>query len=1216
MRIATRSPLIEGAVLYRGVMMRQGEIAPAPRALSLLLVLAMVLPAILPSAARGQDRLTADDIEVLIELKVDEAEIVRKIQATKLLIFTDDDVARLKKAGASPQLVQEIETRLRGGGGGLVATVGSMLRRGAPEAEVIGYILSQPLLVEVPVDDLLRLRNAGATRDILLALQGRYELPGHRIYRDPLRLFSIQYPSDWQAYDWFTSSGLVVLLSPERGVQGRDQFKVGLQIQISVAPEGSMERRLGVAEYHRRTLQAWLSTNRRFDAQILPDPAGRATEMRFSGHDAIQQRVAVTMLGTRCSEKMVRCLAEDVSFYLEFVAPADQFEKEHLPVFDKMLATFRPLPERKQLVRQDQPADRTAVLQRSIESVVFIVSRFDNTVGTGSGVIVREDGLVLTNHHVVHDSAGKPARDITVLWDSSVGPKREGESHRQAPATLIDAVRERSPMTDLALLRLPRPPADKPYRPLPLCPVSNGLVKEEDEIIALGFPEPQSFGEPGRLITTNGHISRINHLPGFGPADKGPKRLDDLVMDISINSGNSGGPCIDLRTSAVIGINTAVPLARGHDGKPVKLDYGFLCLSDHALYHFPQLRWYPRDRKIGAAEHLELAGMLLGAGNYRAAGVELQAALPDIGDLDQAQQAMLQYRQAVFYSRVGDESRVESCLKEALVLDERCRDALCDLAYRHAYRAEFDKAVPLIDRLLKQEPDFWHAHYIAADVYRMAKRYPDALVSLGSALAAGGGFDSSTQRLKGQIHQALKEYTEAEAAFREALNCNPLDHDTGVALARLYEERDDLTAAQIEFGRLLRDREREPVVHAEYAAWLERRKQPEKSIEHWVAAIRLSREQGQKPPAGYYTSLCRVTLDSSDRNVQALTLAGALGLYLDHQGSRKLAVQWLGAFWTWQKRIELAQAHSYLETDKAERRNLIPPPLGADDLEQMAKAGYPAALVEEILTDCPLNLELNRERLERLVQSGWEAPELEILVTRYLLDQLQGSRGLADLIQLKWGDAPLVFDETGSYAWCTLTNRGKVPLTGLQVNMTYHDKSNKVLWTDRCALNAYWMPLDPGQSRSGRFRCHSWKELAIHGVTQKNFGQVTMQVTQARSAAFLDQIRAVGVRGENGRVHFALHNAGPFVVKGVRVRCDYTDKQNKPVIHGTTQTPIFDAKTFDRMALLPETRSVELTVPGWSSESYVKTLGMPPNIEWYAAPRIVDAELTLPGGQP
>ena len=141
--------------------------------------------------------------------------------------------------------------------------------------------------------------------------------------------------------------------------------------------------------------------------------------------------------------------------------------------------------------------------------------------GSGSGFIIRNDGLIITNNHVVEG-----ATDITVNLPDE----------REYAATILG----RDPKTDLAVLKI------EAGAPLPAARLGDSAdLRVGDWVMAIGNP----FGLSNTV--TAGIVSAKGRTIGAGPYD------DFIQTDASINPGNSGGPLFDAK-GRVVGINTAI----------------------------------------------------------------------------------------------------------------------------------------------------------------------------------------------------------------------------------------------------------------------------------------------------------------------------------------------------------------------------------------------------------------------------------------------------------------------------------------------------------------------------------------------------------------------------------------------------------------------------------------------------------------------------------
>ncbi|MEX0648617.1 MAG: trypsin-like peptidase domain-containing protein [Balneolaceae bacterium] len=152
----------------------------------------------------------------------------------------------------------------------------------------------------------------------------------------------------------------------------------------------------------------------------------------------------------------------------------------------------------------------------------------------GSGFIISEDGLVVTNQHVVGNS---PSELVVSMTDGS-----------SYDATLIGS----DELTDIALLRINSDQSDQVF---PFVTIS-----DSDEIIvgewAIALGNPFGLFEDGKPTVTVGVISAKNR--DFRPDPNNPRVYLDMVQtDAAINRGNSGGPLLN-SDGEVIGINTFI----------------------------------------------------------------------------------------------------------------------------------------------------------------------------------------------------------------------------------------------------------------------------------------------------------------------------------------------------------------------------------------------------------------------------------------------------------------------------------------------------------------------------------------------------------------------------------------------------------------------------------------------------------------------------------
>ena len=164
----------------------------------------------------------------------------------------------------------------------------------------------------------------------------------------------------------------------------------------------------------------------------------------------------------------------------------------------------------------------------------------------GSGFIIDEKGIVVTNNHVIQD-----AEDIII--------RVNGDKEFKAKVIGSD------PLSDIAILQLE---TKEKFTPVKFGNSDNARIG--DWVIAIGNP----FGLGGTV--TSGIISARNRSIGLS-------RYEDYIQtDASINSGNSGGPLFDMNGD-VIGINTAIL------GRSGSIGIGFAIPSNSAKIVIDQL---------------------------------------------------------------------------------------------------------------------------------------------------------------------------------------------------------------------------------------------------------------------------------------------------------------------------------------------------------------------------------------------------------------------------------------------------------------------------------------------------------------------------------------------------------------------------------------------------------------------------------------------------
>lgn len=152
----------------------------------------------------------------------------------------------------------------------------------------------------------------------------------------------------------------------------------------------------------------------------------------------------------------------------------------------------------------------------------------DKETSLGTGIVVREDGYILTNNHVVRD-----ATTVKVVFD-------DGSDQPESVAAKVIGT---DPEADIAVLK---------------------IAKQGLKAVEFGDSEALKVGS---LVIAIGSPYRFEHTVTFGVVSaKGRHLVDEsrslslqdyIQTDASINRGNSGGPLVDIN-GKVVGINSAI----------------------------------------------------------------------------------------------------------------------------------------------------------------------------------------------------------------------------------------------------------------------------------------------------------------------------------------------------------------------------------------------------------------------------------------------------------------------------------------------------------------------------------------------------------------------------------------------------------------------------------------------------------------------------------
>ena len=267
----------------------------------------------------------------------------------------------------------------------------------------------------------------------------------------------------------------------------------------------------------------------------------------------------------------------------------------------------------------DRAADGSveSVAAKVLPSVVQILVSGAEGSGSGSGIILSEDGRILTNYHVV-----EVAGDGGTLRVSF-------EDGTTAPARILGT----DPLTDTAVIQ-----AEGVSGLTPATIGDSSSLAVGQDVVAVGSP----FGLDATV--TSGIVSALNRPVNVSTDAEGNATTYPAIQtDAAINPGNSGGPLVDMN-GAVVGINSSIRSTASADGQAGSIGLGFAIPINEVLPIVDQMTAgeTPTHAKLGISVgnpdgDAQVEGAVIGdvtAGSAaEAAGLEAGDVVTKIDDL-------------------------------------------------------------------------------------------------------------------------------------------------------------------------------------------------------------------------------------------------------------------------------------------------------------------------------------------------------------------------------------------------------------------------------------------------------------------------------------------------------------------------------------------------------------------------------------------------------
>ena len=364
-------------------------------------------------------------------------------------------------------------------------------------------------------------------------------------------------------------------------------------------------------------------------------------------------------------------------------------------------------------------------------AVVLLVVKGDKgqTLGTGTGFIVKPDGTLITNYHVLVDAVS-----VEAVF-------RNGDRVPVQGVVSLDRTR------DFSILKL----EGDLYSTLEMG--DSDQTREYDYTSALGYPsqtvQMERGGLSGALLQTYGFILGMHPqaIPGFS----------FLYTTTPFQPGFSGGPLVN-KQNKVVGLATL-------EGRSINLALPINTIKPHL-----------NDQKLMTFEQLLQADKLSKEALYYRGNFALYA----LGEADRAidlyQQALkidpdfvlARYDLAVTYRGMGEVDKAIAEYEKVLKINPRFPEALSNLGGQYFRKGNVDQAVAHFQKAIEVYPNFIQALSNLGAALNKLGQSKQALPHLKKALALDPEFAVAYFNL-GNAYFAVGKLDEAETAFNNAV---------------------------------------------------------------------------------------------------------------------------------------------------------------------------------------------------------------------------------------------------------------------------------------------------------------------------------------------------------------------------------------------------------------------------------------------------------------
>jgi tetratricopeptide (TPR) repeat protein len=377
-----------------------------------------------------------------------------------------------------------------------------------------------------------------------------------------------------------------------------------------------------------------------------------------------------------------------------------------------------------------QPLSTLALeINKGAVALLSVKGQNGEVTSTGSGFVVKPEGVLVTNYHVLIDAVAVDA----IFPDGTVTPVME----------VIDVDR----LKDFAILKL----GDGFFSTLELG--DSNALKEYDYVSALGYLTDEVADSPkpkGKLRKTFGMT--------LGLHTQADPNFKMIYSTASLGSGFSGGPLVD-KDNKVVGISSvegrALSLALPINEIKSSLEKkSSISLPDFAKRDgiFPQSMYYRGNF------------VLYGQGEVEEAVELFKKTLVELPEF-----VLARYDLAVAYRNQGMTEQAIAEYEKAIELNPKFPEALSNLGGQYFRSGDIDKAIKTFKRAVESFPNFIQANSNLGAALNKKNRYEEAIPYLKKTVQLDPEFGIAHFNL-GNAYLGIQDLKKARASLEKASN--------------------------------------------------------------------------------------------------------------------------------------------------------------------------------------------------------------------------------------------------------------------------------------------------------------------------------------------------------------------------------------------------------------------------------------------------------------